>query len=89
MASSTKVTRVKAADDAPKKAKKAPKAPNIFVRIARYFTGAWQELKLVRWPNRKATWSLTLAVILFSLFFVFFILLLDTFFKYLFQLIIT
>lgn len=50
-----------------------------------YFTGAWYELRQVRWPTRKATWGLTLAVLLFSLFFVVFILLLDAGFKYLFE----
>lgn len=34
-----------------------------------YFEGAWRELKQVRWPDRGATWSLTVAVIVFSLFF--------------------
>ena len=34
-----------------------------------YFEGAWRELKQVRWPDRAASWSLTFAVILFSLFF--------------------
>ena len=43
------------------------KKPNILHRIAGYFTGAWFELKQVRWPNRRQTWELTLAVILFSL----------------------
>jgi preprotein translocase SecE subunit len=31
-----------------------------------YFIGAWRELRQVHWPNRRATWGLTLAVILFS-----------------------
>lgn len=66
----------------------AEKKRNVFVRIGGYFKGAWLELKQVRWPTRKATWGLTLAVILFSAFFVVLILLLDTFFKYIFQLII-
>ena len=56
--------------------------------IGRYFKGAWVELKQVRWPTRKATWGLTLAVILFSAFFVVLILLLDAFFKYIFELMI-
>lgn len=34
-----------------------------------YLEGAWRELKQVRWPDRAASWSLTLAVIVFSLFF--------------------
>jgi len=56
--------------------------------IGRYFKGAWIELKQVRWPTRKATWGLTVAVILFSVFFVVLILLLDAFFKYIFELMI-
>lgn len=62
---------------------------NVFARIGGYFKGAWVELRQVRWPNRRATWGLTVAVILFSLFFVVLILLLDSLFKYLFELIIT
>lgn len=50
-----------------------------------YFTGAWRELRQVRWPNRPATWSLTLAVILFSLFFAVMILGLDYAFNELFR----
>lgn len=50
-----------------------------------YFKGAWDELRQVRWPDRKATWSLTLAVILFSLFFALVILGLDAVFSYLFK----
>lgn len=53
-----------------------------------YFKGAWYELKQVRWPNRKATWGMTLAVLLFSAFFITLILLVDAVFKYLFDLII-
>lgn len=50
-----------------------------------YFKGAWQELSQVRWTNRRATWSLTLAVIVFSIFFAAIILGLDTLFQYLFK----
>lgn len=50
-----------------------------------YFKGAWTELRQVRWPDRKATWSLTLAVIIFSLFFSLVILGLDWVFSYLFK----
>lgn len=53
--------------------------------LLEYFKGAWTELRLVRWPTRKATWGLTLAVLLFSAFFVVFILLVDTGFKFLFD----
>lgn len=61
---------------------------NIFARIGGYFKGAWVELRQVRWPNRKATWALTLAVIIFSIFFMVLITLLDTFFKWIFEIII-
>lgn len=50
-----------------------------------YFVGAWKELREVRWPTRGATWSLTGAVLLFTTFFVVFILLLDAAFKFLFE----
>ena len=50
-----------------------------------YFKGAWIELKQVRWPDRKSTWGMTFAVVLFTLFFVVLILLLDAGFKYLFE----
>lgn len=52
---------------------------------AGYFKGAWYELQQVRWPNRRASWSLTLAVILFSLFFAGLILGLDYIFENLFR----
>lgn len=61
---------------------------SVWARIGGYFKGAWQELRQVRWPNRKATWALTVAVILFSLFFMALIVLLDMFFKWIFELII-
>lgn len=56
-----------------------------FVAVATYIKGSWHEIKQVRWPDRKATWSLTLAVILFSVFFAVVILLLDYLFGMLFQ----
>lgn len=56
-----------------------------FRAIGSYFKGAWVELRQVRWPDRKATWGLTLAVILFSLFFALVILGLDAVFSYLFK----
>ena len=58
---------------------------NPFVALGRYFKGAWYELKQVRWPSRSATWSMTLAVILFTMFFVALVLLLDAGFKWIFE----
>ncbi len=60
----------------------------VFRAIGRYFKGAWTELRQVRWPNRRATWSLTGAVLAYSAFFVVLVLLLDAGFKYLFELIL-
>lgn len=59
-----------------------------FIALGRYFKGAWVELKQVHWPTRKATWSMTGAVLLYSAFFVVLVLLLDAAFKYLFELIL-
>lgn len=54
-------------------------------KIGGYFKGAWSELRQVHWPTRKATWSLTGAVLLFSIFFAALITLLDAGFKFLFE----
>jgi preprotein translocase SecE subunit len=50
-----------------------------------YFKGAWVELRQVRWPDRRASWSLTVAVMIFSLFFALVITGLDAVFSYLFK----
>lgn len=71
-----------------KKTLKRPAAKNLFFIITGpigYVKGSWQELRQVRWPNRRATWSLTLAVIIFTMFFVGVILVLDAAFQYLFK----
>ncbi|HEY5806261.1 MAG TPA: preprotein translocase subunit SecE [Candidatus Saccharimonadales bacterium] len=34
-----------------------------------YFRNSWKELRQVTWPNRRETWQLTLAVIIFSIVF--------------------
>ncbi len=77
---------------APEKKPKAKKdkkpRKNVFTAIGGYFKGAWVELRQVRWPTRKATWSLTGAVLLYTLFFVILILLLDAAFKFLFEIIL-
>jgi preprotein translocase, secE subunit len=53
-----------------------------------YFVGAWQELKQVRWPDRRSTWAMTGALIAFTVVFVVVILLIDYGFSWLFKLII-
>lgn len=99
-AEETKITRITAKDNmaGDKETSVQPKAnktvsdtdeektKNPFKALGRYFKGAWYELKQVRWPTRSATWSLTLAVLAYTVFFVVIILLLDALFKYLFEL---
>ena len=94
----SKVTRIKAGDNQRSKKVKSTKTVSTTAKSPRrerkrgpigaffgYFVGAWKELRQVHWPTRQATWSLTAAVLGFSAFFVAFILLLDAFFKFVFQ----
>lgn len=81
----SKATKVTPTPDAPKKRKGIVKP---FIAIGEYFKGAWYELKQVRWPTRRATWSLTGAVLVFTAVIAVIILLLDALFKYLFELIL-
>ena len=72
--------------DKPKKKRNKLLKP-IFA-IGGYFKGSWVELRQVRWPNRKSTWSLTLAVLLFTGLFLVMIIVLDAILNQLFNLII-
>jgi preprotein translocase SecE subunit len=56
--------------------------------VGRYFKGSWQELRQVHWPNRRATWGMTAAVLIFTGIFVGIIISLDWVFSTLFKLII-
>jgi preprotein translocase subunit SecE len=81
------ITKTKVTKITPKRP--TPKFLAPFVSLGAYFKGAWFELRQVRWPNRKATWSLTGAVLLFTAFFVVLIILADILFKYLFEIILS
>ena len=83
---------------AAKKAKKASgeKSKNPLIRFLlfittpiraffRYLAESWQELKQVRWPNRKMTWKLVFAVILYTVIFAALIMILDALFTLLFN----
>ena len=59
-----------------------------FVLLGRYLRDSWRELRQVRWPNRKATWKMVLAVLIYTALFVLIISLLDIFFTWLFNLIL-
>lgn len=61
------------------------KTPRWIKAIGGYFSGSWRELREVRWPTRRATWSLTMAVIMFTVVLTAFILALDYGFEQLFK----
>jgi preprotein translocase subunit SecE len=90
VAKTEKVEKAKKVEK-PAKVKKTRSAKGVtkpFRATGGYFKGAWQELRQVRWPTRRATWSMTGAVLIYTLFFVIIILLLDAGYKYLFELIL-
>ena len=60
-----------------------------FVALGRYLRDSWREIRQVRWPNRKTTWKMVLAVIIYTALFMVIILLLDMFFTWLFNLILS
>ncbi len=59
-----------------------------FVYFGRYVRDSWQEIRQVRWPSRKATWKLFLAILIYTLLFVAVIMLLDALFTWLFNTVI-
>lgn len=59
-----------------------------FVAIGRYLRDSWREIRQVRWPSRKATWKMTVAVLVYCAIFIVFIMLLDTFFTFIFNLLL-
>lgn len=59
-----------------------------FVALGRYFRDSWRELRQVRWPNRKASWKLTFAVLVYCAVLMAFILVLDLIFTFIFEIIL-
>ena len=55
-----------------------------FKALFGYIHDAWKEIRQVRWPSRKATWKMVLAVLVYTALFVVLITLLDMFFSWLF-----
>ena len=72
-----------------KKVKKSGKKPFIlfrpFVAFGRYVRDSWRELRQVRWPNRKTTWKMVLAVFVYTVLFSAFLVLLGILFDFLFN----
>ncbi|MCL2869354.1 preprotein translocase subunit SecE [Candidatus Saccharibacteria bacterium] len=93
----TKVKVLKSGEDKPKKVVK--KAPNVekkpvkglkvllipLFAVGRYLRDSWAEIRLVRWPNRRATWSMTLSVVIYTLIFFVIIMILDAIFTFIFN----
>jgi preprotein translocase SecE subunit len=66
------------------------KAPLIPLRpIARYVHNSWLEIRQVRWPDRKLTWKMTLAVIVYTAIFIVIIAALDALFTFVFNNLLT
>ena len=59
-----------------------------FVLLFRYLRDSWHEIRQVRWPNRKATWKMVIAVLVYTALFMIIIALLDLFFTWLFNIIL-
>lgn len=72
--------------------KSKEKKPFILIRplvyLGRYIKNSWAEIRLVRWPTRKATWKLVLAIFIYTGLFIAIIMLLDAFFTWLFSIVI-
>ena len=92
-----KVKEDRKAKKAAKKAEKKAKKNNgkkvfilfrPFVAFGRYLRDSWREIRQVRWPNRKATWKMLFAVIIYTALFVVIISLLDLLFGLIFKLIL-
>ena len=87
-----KQKKQKAAEKAIGASKEKAKKPFILVRpfvyLGRYLRDSWRELRQVRWPNRKTTWKMLLAVLIYTALFMALIFLLDMFFTWLFNLIL-
>ena len=75
-----------------KKEKSTGKKPFIlfrpFVAFGRYLKNSWHELRQVRWPNRKVTWKMVLAVFVYTAIVIAFLVALDILFDWLFSLIL-
>lgn len=86
------IKEAKKAEKQAKKSAKSGKKPFILFRpfcaLGRYLRDSWKEIRQVRWPSRKTTWKMLLAVLVYTAFFVVVITLLDALLTYLFNLII-
>lgn len=54
-----------------------------FIAFGHYIRDSWREIRQVRWPNRKATWKMVIAVLVYTAIFIVLLILLDLFFQFL------
>lgn len=59
-----------------------------FKALGGYIKGSFLELRQVVWPNRKSTWAMTLAVIMYSALLILLVVILDSFFRWIIKLMI-
>ena len=96
-AANTAKTKAEVKNNAEKKVEKgknadtsSKKKPFILIRpivyLGRYIRDSWREIRQVRWPSRKATWKLVLAIFVYTGIFIAIIMLLDALFTWLFGL---
>lgn len=75
----------KTPDPRPAEKKRRLRMPKFLRTAGSYFKNSWLELRYTKWPNRRSTWSLTLAVIIFTAFIMLFMVGVDYVFDALFQ----
>ncbi len=80
----------KVAQPKPAKQPKQPKKPmgkfrRVITAPFRYIHSSWLELRQVRWPSRKSTWAMVLAVLVYTAIFIGFIVLIDALFTLIFN----
>ena len=86
----TTVTKVVKQPKTTKTGKKSP-LKTIFkplILFGRYLRDSWYELRQVKWPSRKATWSMTFAVIIYAALLLALVLLLDNLFDWVVKLLV-
>ena len=89
-----KAKELRAREKAARKAEQASANKKVFilfrpfVTLGRYLRDSWKEIRQVRWPNRKATWKMVLAVLVYTALFMALISVLDLFFTWRFNLIL-
>lgn len=90
--SEAKKSAIKPPKTKPQKTPKEGKKPFIlfrpFVAFGRYLRDSWRELRQVRWPNRKTTWKMVLAVFVYTALFIGLLVVLDILFDWIFSLIL-